>query len=172
MLQPLARLRMLCFLATIGAAASAAADDAAAPRAFATPEEAAKALVDAARAGDVNGLKALFGSAGADTADSGDAVQDANDREAFGKLADEPLRIDRVADGKAILELGQDDWPFPVPLIQRGGGWVFDAELGREEMLDRRIGRNELSALRVMDAYVQAQAEYASADRDGDRVPE
>jgi hypothetical protein len=173
MLQRLARSQTFCLLALFAAVASASAEDAAlAPRSFATPEEAARALVDAARTGDVSGLKALFGSSGEDIVESGDPVQDANDREAFVQLVDKRLRVDRVGEDKAILDLGEDDWPFPVPLIRQPGGWVFDAKLGREEILDRRIGRNELGAIKVLEAYVQAQAEYASADRDGDRVPE
>ncbi len=170
MLQRLARPRALCLLAMFWVAASAGAEDA--PRSFATPEEGAKALVDAARTGDIAGLKALFGSSGKDIVESGDPVQDANDRETFVQLVDKRLRVDRVGEDKAILDLGDDDWPFPVPLIRRPGGWVFDTDLGREEILDRRIGRNELGAIKVLEAYVQAQAEYASADRDGDRVPE
>lgn len=170
MLQRLARPRALCLLAMFWVAASAGAEDA--PRSFATPEEAAKALVDAARTGDIAGLKALFGSSGKDIVESGDPVQDGNDRETFVQLVDKRLRVDRVGEDRAILDLGEDDWPFPVPLVRQPGGWVFDAELGREEILDRRIGRNELGAIKVLEACVQAQAEYASADRDGDRVPE
>lgn len=139
---------------------------------FATPEEAAKVLVDAARAGDAAGLAAIFGAAGEDIASSGDPVADENDRKTFVDLAGQGTRIERVGEQQAIVHLGSNDWPFPVPLVHVGDAWVFDARKGREELLDRRIGRNELSVLKVMEAYLQAQAEYASLDRDGDQVAE
>lgn len=172
MLQLLSCLRTLLLMIAFVLARPVFAEKAMGPRSFATPEEAAKALVDAARSADASSLRTLFGSTGSDIVDSGDSVQDTNDRQTFVELADQRLRIDRVGDGKAVLDLGDDAWPFPIPLVQRADGWVFDAQQGREEMLDRRIGRNELGVLRVMDAYLQAQAEYASADRDGDHVPE
>ncbi len=152
--------------------AASAAAEASSPRDFGTPEEAAKALVDAAGAADAAGLAALFGSDGSDIIDSGDPVDDANDRKAFVDLAAQRLEIERIGDGQAVISLGEKDWPFPIPLTRRGDRWVFDVVQGREEILDRRIGRNELHVLRVMDAYLQAQAEYASEDRDGDQVAE
>lgn len=142
------------------------------PPAFRSPEEAVKALIDAARGADGSGLLGVFGADGEDIASSGDAVQDANDRAAFVEMAQRKTDLERDGDSRVTLLLGDDAWPFPVPLVRRADGWIFDVAQGREEILDRRIGRNELSTLRVLDAYVQAQQEYASRDRDGDGVPE
>lgn len=157
---------MLALVVTVCIAASSP------PRMFGTPEEAAKNLVDAARSGDKDGVTAIFGGDGADLVSSGDPVADDNDRRSFVDLADRQLRVERIDDRQAILVLGPEDWPFPIPLVRRDQAWVFDIEKGREELLDRRIGRNELAVLRVMEAYLQAQAEYASRDRDGDGLAE
>lgn len=157
---------------TLLLAASVWAADSLSPREFKTPEEAAQALIDAAGSAGSAGVAAIFGSEGSEIVSSGDPVEDENDRQAFVDLAAQQLRIERIGDEQAIISLGANDWPFPIPLARRGDRWIFDVAQGREEILDRRIGRNELSVLRVMDAYLQAQAEYASEDRDGDQVAE
>lgn len=141
-------------------------------RRFPSPEGAVKALVDAARGGDLKRFADLFGSRYAELLSSGDAIQDKNDRDAFVAKAQERTAIKNIDDHRAILQVGAADWPFPIPLIKQGESWQFDAEQGQEEIINRRVGRNELSALGVINAYVEAQFEYAGADRDGDGVAE
>jgi hypothetical protein len=139
---------------------------------FASPEEASKALVDAARNYDKNKLAVLFGSQNAEIFSSGDDVEDANNRAEFLKMAEEKSSVENQEANKAILHFGKNDWSFPVPVVNNGGQWRFDAEQGRQEILNRRVGRNELNTLGAMRAYVEAQAEYASIDRDDDEVSE
>jgi hypothetical protein len=139
---------------------------------FASPEEASKALVDAARDNDKNKVSVLFGSQYAELFSSGDDVEDANNRAEFLKMAEQKSYIENQQAGKAILHFGQNDWAFPVPVVNNGGQWRFDAEQGKQEILNRRIGRNELNTLAVMRGYVEAQFEYAAIDRDGDGVSE
>lgn len=139
---------------------------------FPSPEQAAKALVDAARGDDQKRLADLFGSRYTELLSSGDEIQDKNDREAFVVKAQERTTIKNIDDHRAILQVGAADWPFPIPLVKQGESWRFDAEQGREEIINRRVGRNELSTLGVIDAYVEAQFAYAAADRDGDGVAE
>ncbi|MEW6037617.1 MAG: DUF2950 domain-containing protein [Pseudomonadota bacterium] len=139
---------------------------------FPTPEAAVKALLDAARAGDPKQFADLFGSRYAELLSSGDEVQDKNDRDAFAAKAQEKTAIENVDDHRAILRVGASDWPFPIPLVKQGESWRFAAGQGREEIINRRVGRNELSTLGVINAYVEAQFEYAAADRDGDGVAE
>ncbi|WP_374088951.1 DUF2950 domain-containing protein [Methylomicrobium lacus] len=139
---------------------------------FASPEEASKALVDAARDYDKNKIAVLFGSQNAQIFSSGDDVEDANNRADFLKMAEEKSSVENQAADKAILHFGKNDWSFPVPVVNNGGQWRFDAAQGKQEILNRRIGRNELNTLGAMRAYVEAQNEYASIDRDGDEVSE
>jgi hypothetical protein len=139
---------------------------------FASPEEASKALVDAARDNDKNKISVLFGSKHAQILSSGDEVEDANLRTEFLKMAEEKSFIENEGGDKAILHFGQNDWAFPIPVVNNGGQWRFDAEQGKQEILNRRIGRNELSTLGVIRGYVEAQFEYAAIDRDGDEVSE
>ena len=138
------------------------------PQSFASPEAAVDALAQAARASDEKPLLALFGSAAHDIVSSGDAVADANVRENFAKSYDSKHSLERDGDAKAILVYGDDDFPFPIPLVKQGDQWHFDAAAGRHEILARRVGRNELATIQVCLAYVDAQREYASVDRDGD----
>ena len=101
-----------------------------------------------------------------------DAVQAANEFAAFAAAFAETNRLVRESDTRRVLELGNDPWPFPVPIVRKDGHWFFDTAAGKDELLNRRIGRNELETLKVVRAYVQAQREYASRDRDGDGVLE
>jgi hypothetical protein len=137
------------------------------PQAFPTPEAAADALGKAASEGDQKAVLAIFGSAGDDLVESGDAVADKNAAETFATDFQASHRIEREGDAKATLVYGDDDFPFPVPIVKKDETWHFDAAAGREEILKRRVGRNELAAIQVCLAYVDAQREYA--DRDGDR---
>ena len=136
---------------------------------FSSPEEAVAALTAAVNAKDMAALRVIFGSAGADIANH-DPVQAANELAAFAAALKETSRIVRLCDTRCVLEAGREFWPFPIPLVRANGQWQFDVQAGKEELLNRRIGRNELQALQVVRAYVEAQREYASRDRDGGEV--
>ena len=140
---------------------------------YATPEEAAQALIDAAVNEDVKALEAVLGPDVSELA-SGDPVADAADREAFVEAALTAAGIEDGEDGEgtAILVVGEDDWPFAIPLVKDDQGWRFDMDAGRDEIYKRRIGRNELHAIAVMRAIVDAENEYQSVDRDGDGILE
>jgi hypothetical protein len=137
---------------------------------FASPDEAAKALIDAADKGDTDALMAIFGPQGSDLVSSGDPVADKSGRERFVASAKQATRLEKVGDDKVILNIGRDDWPLPIPIVRGTGGWYFDTAAGEEEIINRRIGRNELGAIDVCRAYVAAQREYASKDHDGSGV--
>jgi hypothetical protein len=136
---------------------------------FATPEEAVAALVGAVKTANHTELRTIFGPAAEDLVNP-DNVQAANEFEAFATALGETNRLVRESDTRRVLELGNDAWAFPVPIVQRDGRWFFDTAAGTEELLNRRIGANELSTLEVVRAYVQAQRDYASRDREGDEV--
>lgn len=138
------------------------------PQSFPTPEAAVDALAQAATNGDEKAILSIFGSVGRDLVQSGDAVSDKNGAEAFAKSFAEAHRIELEGDAKATLVYGDDDFPFPAPLVKSGESWHFDSAAGREEVLRRRVGRNELSAIQVCLAYVDAQREYADTDGDKD----
>lgn len=153
-------------LASAGAFAILAvtAPTAGAQQPFPTAERAVETLVKVVRDDNVGAMLRVFGRGGADIILSGDPVEDAALRKRFVAAFDEAHRVDIDKD-KATLVIGKDDFPFPVPLVRRGGSWRFDVVAGREEILARRIGRNELSAIQTCLAYVDAQNEYAAADR-------
>ena len=136
---------------------------------FASPEDAVAALAGAVNTTNRAELHAIFGPA-ADDLVNPDAVQAANEFAAFATAIGQTNRLVRESDTRRVLELGNDPWPFPVPIVQKNGRWFFDTAAGKEELLNRRIGRNELETLKVMRAYVQAQREYASRDHDGSEV--
>lgn len=131
-----------------------------AQQAFKSPEEAVNALVASARAGDSKALLTVLGPAAAQIVSSGDAVADDEGRKTFVAAYDASHRVDVAAGKPATLIIG-DDYPFPIPIVEKNGSWSFDAAAGREEILARRIGRNELSAIQVCLAYFDAQNEYA-----------
>src|SRR5258708_5043092 len=137
---------------------------------FASPEEAVKALVDAADKGDTAALMAILGPEGNDVVSSGDPVADKSTRANFVASAKQATRLEKVGDDKVILNIGRDDWPMPIPIVKGAGGWYYDTAAGEEEIINRRIGRNELGAIDVCRAYVAAQREYASKDHDGSGV--
>jgi hypothetical protein len=139
---------------------------------FQTPDDAAKSLLEVARSDDRNQIIAVFGSQDAELLSSGDEVEDKNNRLNFVTLAQEKMVVEKIGEDRAILHVGNTDWPFPIPLVKNGDNWQFDAEQGRQEILNRRIGRNELSALGVIRGYVEAQFDYANSDRDDDGVSE
>jgi len=139
---------------------------------FATPEEASKALIDAAESFDVEALTRILGSDGLDLVVTADRVADENQSHAFAAQAREKTAI--VRDPKnpkvAILTLGVEDWPSPIPIVEKKGRWRFDTKTGRREIVRRRIGRNELDAIEVCRGYVEVQHEYALEKHDGATV--
>ncbi len=141
-------------------------------KSFASPEEAVKALVDAVKADNNQELLAIFGPEGKDIISSGDDVADDNARKKFLSDYEEKNKLEKETPDKVVLDIGSEDWPFPIPIVRKGGTWVFDTKAGKDEMLNRRIGKNELNAIQVMHGYVDAQREYASKDRSGAGVVE
>ena len=137
------------------------------PRVFATPEEAARVLIATVKANDLPALVALFGAPGQDLVDTSDAATGRRNRQVFVAAAAEGWRLGDVAPGRKELVLGNEAWPFPVPLVKRAAGWSFDAAAGREEVLNRRVGRNELAVIQVLQDYVAAQRAYAATGHDG-----
>ena len=127
---------------------------------FGSPEDAANALAAASRASDVKALESILGPGSARLIRSGDAVADRRGRERFAQAYAEASKVERQGDAKAILMIGKDEWPMPIPMVKGKDGWRFDARQGGEEILNRRVGRNELSTVQVMLAYVDAQREY------------
>jgi hypothetical protein len=137
------------------------------PRVFATPEAAVQALTRAAQASDLEGLLAIFGADGRDLISSSDAATARWHREVFVVAIAEGWRlVDRGGGGKELV-IGHEAWPFPVPLVKTPAGWKFDTAAGKEEVLARRIGRNELAAIRISHTYVTAQRLYARRAHDG-----
>lgn len=139
-------------------------------RTFKTPEEAVQTLVEAARTVDAAALMAIFGPAGKEIIASGDDAADRQQYDRFAAAAGEAVVLNRDTPDRFVLGVGRDHWPFPIPIVKRIDGWVFDTDAGREEILNRRIGRNELRAIEVCQSYVSAQREYGSVPRDGDAV--
>jgi len=137
-------------------------------RTFATPEQAVDALIAAARNGKVNDLLSLLGLGSRRLVSSGDDVADAQSRSKFVGAYDEANEIAHESDERVILNVGKDEWPFPFPIVKRSDRWQFDSTAGAAEILDRRIGANELDTIEVCRAYVDAQREYAEEDRNHD----
>jgi Protein of unknown function (DUF2950) len=139
-------------------------------RTFTTPEAAVTALTAAASAKDRDALHDIFGPAEADI-ENPDEVQAAGELEHFAAALNATNQLVHESDTRCVLEVGEKSWPFPIPLVKgQDGGWYFDTAAGKEEILNRRIGRNELATLQSARAYVVAQREYASRDRMGDEV--
>jgi hypothetical protein len=139
-------------------------------RVFATADEAARALIAFARSNDLGGLVALFGTTGQDLIDTSDAATGRRNRETFVAAVAEGWHLQDTGSDRKVLVIGNESWPFPVPLARGAAGWSFDAAAGREEVLDRRIGRNELAVIRVLHEYVAAQRAYAASGHDGQPV--
>lgn len=139
---------------------------------FASAAEAAKALIEAAKGDDAARLKSLFGEGAEELLSSGDPVADKSAREEFVAKYTEKNALEAQGETRAILTIGTDDWPFPIPLVRGEKGWRFDTGAGLEELLNRRIGKNELDAIQTVLAIVDAQREYALKDWDGDGLQE
>jgi hypothetical protein len=139
------------------------------PLAFDTPQQAADALVQAADAGDIQALLLIFGPEGKDIVSSGDPVRDKNDIAKFAEKAHQKLSVSFDVDDpkRAVLIVGDGDWPMPVPIVEKGGKWRFSAKDGKREILARRIGGNELNAISLLRGFVEAQEDYALEHHDG-----
>ena len=169
-----AGLLLACGESKPAASAAAVADtttapeDTTPPRLFASPESASAALLAAADKFDVPALKAILGGDGADLVESEDTVQDRQTATAFAAEAKQKQRIQLDSTKTtATLTVGPSDWPLPIPIVKHDNQWYFDAAAGREEVLRRRIGRNELDAIQVCHGYVEAQRQYALTKHDG-----
>lgn len=155
------------WLRLIGAALLFSSTAALAQEQFDSADAAVTALVSAARDGEKNRLLKILGPAGDQIIGSGDEVADRATRDNFVAQYEEKHGLELEGNGTTTLVMGMDDWPFPIPIVNKGGKWEFDAAAGRDEILLRRIGRNELSAIQVSLAYVAAQNDYAALDVDG-----
>jgi len=143
-----------------------------APKAFATPKQASEALIQATATFDLPALKEILGPDGEDLVSSEDPVRDKNIAAAFATKAREKnqITVDPKDSGRAILSVGNDEWPLPIPLVKKEGKWAFDTKAGREEVLFRRIGANELDVIQICRGYVEAQNEYALEKHDNAEV--
>ena len=134
---------------------------------FATPEDAAAALMKGLDTNSPQALKALFGPDAEQDFSSGDPVSDRHDREVIALAMAQSWRWTPLGDDRRELVIGDEQWPFPIPLVKVDGGWQFDTDAGKDEVLSRRIGRNELRVIDLCRAYVGMQLEYARQPRDG-----
>jgi hypothetical protein len=140
-------------------------------RSFSSPEEARQALIAAVQAKNHRELGAIFGPAQRDL-EPGDPVEQASEFDHFAHEVAEAVELDQQGENKAILKIGDEKWPFPIPLVKKGASWQFDTDAGREEILTRRIGHNELLAINATRAYADAQREYYNMpEPDGDQIP-
>ncbi|MGE5301353.1 MAG: DUF2950 domain-containing protein [Acidobacteriota bacterium] len=138
---------------------------------FASAEEAVNAFISALRVNDDKELLAIFGPAAKELIFSGDPVEDNQRDERFVSRFDQKNSLSKEGD-KMVLIIGEQDWPFAIPLVKEGSRWFFDTKAGKEEILNQRIGDNELNTIQVMLAIVDAQREYAMKDHDGDGILE
>jgi hypothetical protein len=134
---------------------------------FATPDDAAKALLQALKAENMEQLTAIFGRSTLEAVASGDTVSDKSDREVVRLAMEQSWRWSPLGSDRKELIIGDEQWPFPVPLAKSGDQWVFDAEAGKQEVIARRVGRNELGVIDLCQWYVDVQKEYAAESHDG-----
>lgn len=157
---------LVCGVSVLAALSHAAAPPREAQLDFETPKQAAAALVDAARNKDAAQLRRVLGPGAGRVIASGDAAQDESTRQAFLTAAEQATFAEAAGEGRAVLLLGNAAWPLPFPLVRDAGQrWRFDTRAGLQEFLDRQIGANELAAIQVVRAYVDAQREYVLRDR-------
>ena len=140
-------------------------------KSFETPDEALKAVVEDLKSSNLSDLVKVFGPSFEPILNSGDPVADQNARERFVAVAEDSYHFDGSGDTLTLV-IGKDDWPFPIPLKKVGDRWRFDTAAGKEEILDRRIGENELSTIQTMLAYMDAQGDYAELQRQRSGTPE
>ncbi len=149
---------------------SVLADEPVRQKSFASAQQAVSALVAAVKAADDAELLAIFGPGSEDLISSGDQVADRNGRARFLNALAEKSGLDQKDPGRVVLLVGGKEYPFPIPIVRQGDAWFFDTRAGSDEILNRRIGRNELHTIEVMQAYTAAQREYACMKRDGGGV--
>ncbi len=164
------RVLALILLTAAAACSHAATRAAPAQRGFATPQAAAEALVDAAARFDLAALRTILGPDGEDLVSSEDPVRDENNATAFAAQARESISVKLESPERAVISVGREAWPLPIPIVERGGSWYFDSKAGRDELIRRRIGANELDAITVLRGLVEAQKEYASTVHDDSAV--
>ena len=154
--------------------ATTAAPATAGPQTFESAEKAADALVEAAEKFNVTSLIRLVGPQGEDLVLTGEYAQDRERAEEFAAQArkKKQVALDPKTDARAYLLVGEQDWPFALPIVKRDGRWSFDAAAGRQELLYRRIGSNELDAIEICDGYVDAQFDFAYRKRQGYEAPQ
>lgn len=163
-------MRALSLLGTVLLVSAHGALGAPPQKTFASSEEAARQLVAAVKTGDRNAVLAVLGSDAAKLISSGNAASDRQARERFVRASEEGSKVSPTGDGKAVLLVGKNDWPFPFPIVKSASGWRFDTQAGKEEILSRRIGENELSAIQAALAYVDAQREYYLRNPQNDKL--
>src|ERR1700677_2974354 len=154
----------LALLLVMASASSIFAQDSQ-PRTFASPGEASNALFQAAQEKNEPALEAILG-AGKDVTSSGDEDEDKLEREQFTEKYQEMHRLVKQADGTTVLYIGAENWPTPIPLVSKGNAWFFDTDAGKQEILYRRVGRNEMSTIRVCQELVAAQKEYSAEHKE------
>jgi hypothetical protein len=153
-----------------GVAVSSCAPEQPSESTFATADDATRALIETVKGGDLEALIKLFGPEGRDLVSGSDPATGRQNQEVFLTAIGEQWRLEDLDANTKELIVGNEDWPFPIPLVRSDQGWRFDAEAGREEVLSRRIGRNELAVIDVCRAYVKAQRSYAGSGHDGKRA--
>jgi hypothetical protein len=170
----LVTIALCCFVGLLSQAVPQSSQTPAPPaqKSFATPNDAAQALIQATGTYDVPALLAILGPDARDLVSTEDPVQDKNRAVAFATLAREKqsVNVEPQSPNQATLSVGKDDWPFPIPIVKRNGKWYYDSKAGREEILFRRIGENELNAITICRGFVEAQKTYASEKHDGSEV--
>ncbi len=163
----LAPILMAVFLSAAGNTGAFAADR---QKSFASPEDAARELISALKAGDAKAMLAVLGADAKPIIQSGDAAADKAGRERFVKAYEVANTLEKSGDAKVVLSVGKDNWPLPIPIVKDAAGWRFDTQAAKEEILNRRIGRNELSAIQAVQAYVDAQREYYLRNPQNDKL--
>jgi hypothetical protein len=164
----LSALVLACMLVTL----AASAEEPSTQQVFPSPEAAASALITADKADDLKALGSILGPDAVQVLSSGDPVADQNARNEFASRYQEMHRFAYDESGRVILYVGANNWPLPIPLVKKNGGWIFDTGAGKDELLSRRVGRNELFTIDVLADLASAQAEYASEARDGGSSPQ
>jgi len=139
------------------------------PRTFPSPEDAVKTLVETVNKGDLDALLTIFGPDGKDLLASSDPATARMNRQVFAVATAERWRLTDADANRKTLVIGNEEWPFPVPLVKEASGWRFDTAAGKEEVIARRIGHNELAAIDTVRAYVTAQRRYAAQGHDGNQ---
>ncbi|MGW8161533.1 MAG: DUF2950 domain-containing protein [Desulfobulbales bacterium] len=160
---------LVCMLATIIVLAGSSASAGTGPdqKTFTTPQQAVAALISAVMQANDSALLAVLGAKAADLISSGDKVADQRGRTRFLQAYNEKNSLEQEADGRVVLMVGTSDYPFSIPVVRQGDAWFFDTPAGEDEILNRRIGRNELHTIEVRHAYTAAQREYARKQHNG-----